>query len=114
MRDCCGSAEGTPRLIQPAIQPGLDKRAFLTEVAMRSSAADAQDAAAEGSSKVSISTIHRAKGLEWCDVYVPFLNDGLLPMGYRCVKVISGARQGVVLQGGGDPRRNLARLGARS
>ncbi|EOD13054.1 hypothetical protein EMIHUDRAFT_247128 [Emiliania huxleyi CCMP1516] len=58
-------------------------RAFLTEVAMRSSAADAQDAAAEGSSKVSISTIHRAKGLEWCDVYVPFLNDGLLPMGYR-------------------------------
>lgn len=35
------------------------------------------------SNKVSISTIHRAKGLEWCDVYVPYFNEKFLPTTYR-------------------------------
>jgi superfamily I DNA/RNA helicase len=33
--------------------------------------------------KVTISTIHKAKGLEWSDVYVPYLNEGFLPTIYR-------------------------------
>ena len=33
--------------------------------------------------KVTISSVHRAKGLEWSDVYVPYLNDGFLPTSYR-------------------------------
>lgn len=33
--------------------------------------------------KVTISSIHRAKGLEWSDVYVPYLNQEFLPTSYR-------------------------------
>ena len=33
--------------------------------------------------RVSISTIRRAKGLEWSDVYVPYFNQGFMPMGAR-------------------------------
>jgi superfamily I DNA/RNA helicase len=32
---------------------------------------------------VTISSVHRAKGLEWCDVYIPFFNDGFLPTSFR-------------------------------
>jgi superfamily I DNA/RNA helicase len=32
--------------------------------------------------KVSISSIHRSKGLEWSDVYVPYFNQGFLPTGF--------------------------------
>eukprot|EP00978_Attheya_sp_CCMP212_P033911 scaffold139459_cov31-Attheya_sp.AAC.1 len=28
---------------------------------------------------VTISTVHRAKGLEWNDVYVPYFNQGFMP-----------------------------------
>jgi len=33
--------------------------------------------------RVTISTIHRAKGLEWKDVYVPFFNEGYMPAKFR-------------------------------
>ena len=32
---------------------------------------------------MNISTIHRSKGLEWSDVYSPFLNEGLMPSAFR-------------------------------
>ena len=32
---------------------------------------------------MSVSTIHRSKGLEWMDVHVPWFNQGLLPMAFR-------------------------------
>jgi len=40
--------------------------------------------------KVSISTVHRAKGLEWSDVYVPYLNDSYLPTHAQKVDVDRG------------------------
>lgn len=33
--------------------------------------------------KLTISTIHRAKGLEWEEVYVPFFNEGFMPTMFR-------------------------------
>lgn len=33
----------------------------------------------ESAGKVLISTIHKAKGLEWDKVFLPFMNDGVLP-----------------------------------
>ena len=49
---------------------------FVSEIALQHAtplAAGPQDAA----DRVSLSTIHRAKGLEWRDVYSPFLNEVL-------------------------------------
>lgn len=36
----------------------------------------------EINNKVSIGTVHGSKGLEWRDVYVPYLNQGFLPTNY--------------------------------
>jgi superfamily I DNA/RNA helicase len=33
--------------------------------------------------RVTISTIHRAKGLEWNEVYVPYFNEGYMPTQFR-------------------------------
>ena len=35
------------------------------------------------SNKVAISTIHKAKGLEWSDVYVPYFNEKFMPIAFR-------------------------------
>lgn len=32
---------------------------------------------------MAVSTIHRAKGLEWAVVFVPYFNDGFMPMHFR-------------------------------
>mmetsp|Transcript_14975 Transcript_14975/g.23182 ORF Transcript_14975/g.23182 Transcript_14975/m.23182 type:complete len:153 (-) Transcript_14975:1442-1900(-) len=37
----------------------------------------------EHDDKVTISSVHRAKGLEWSDVYVPYLNEEFLPTSCR-------------------------------
>jgi DNA helicase-2/ATP-dependent DNA helicase PcrA len=56
-------------------------RSFLAEVALNQgftvAEAFAEDAAEEG--RVSLSTIHQAKGLEWSAVFVAHLTDGNLP-----------------------------------
>lgn len=57
---------------------------FLDEIelqALRPERADDADRDDEG--RLSISTIHQSKGLEWKDVYIPFFNEGLMPSAYR-------------------------------
>ena len=57
---------------------------FLANAALEKTGEGDEEPDCEGASgKVSISTIHRAKGLEWNDVYVPFFNQGFLPTLYR-------------------------------
>eukprot|EP00550_Attheya_septentrionalis_P002922 CAMPEP_0198300718 /NCGR_PEP_ID=MMETSP1449-20131203/49182_1 /TAXON_ID=420275 /ORGANISM="Attheya septentrionalis, Strain CCMP2084" /LENGTH=1103 /DNA_ID=CAMNT_0044002609 /DNA_START=42 /DNA_END=3350 /DNA_ORIENTATION=- len=41
---------------------------------------------------VTISTVHRAKGLEWNDVYVPYFNQGFMPTDFRKETIISDRR----------------------
>lgn len=54
-----------------------DAKAFLRELAHRR-----QEAHSATTSAVSISTIHRAKGLEWAHVIVPRMVEGSLPSSY--------------------------------
>ena len=55
-------------------------RSFLAEIALQQSVEEDESTLNNHEAgKVSISTIHRAKGLEWKDVYVPFFNDELMP-----------------------------------
>ena len=58
-----------------ADQPDATVADFLADLARRDSAE--ADAAGEG---VTLSTIHRAKGLEWEAVFLPQLEDGTLPI----------------------------------
>ena len=56
-------------------------REFLASAAFELS--EEVDPVVDMKNKVSIGTIHRSKGLEWRDVYVPYLNHGYLPTKYR-------------------------------
>ena len=55
-------------------------RAFAAEIALQNAT---DDTGGGGGGRVAISTIHRAKGLEWAHVYVPYFNDGFMPAQYR-------------------------------
>ncbi|KAJ8611152.1 hypothetical protein CTAYLR_003578 [Chrysophaeum taylorii] len=59
--------------------------AFLASLALQTSSDpdDPDDSPAARADKIVISTIHRAKGLEWRAVFVPYFNDGLFPCEYR-------------------------------
>ncbi|KAI5950615.1 srs2 [Candida margitis] len=52
---------------------------------------DKEDEKSATSSKVSLSTIHGAKGLEWPVVFVPGLSEGLLPAGFAMAGTDSSA-----------------------
>ncbi|KAL7544795.1 hypothetical protein ACHAWF_011213 [Thalassiosira exigua] len=55
-------------------------REFLANVALQNSVEDDKpNTSGDKSGKVSISTIHRSKGLEWEDVYIPYFNEGFMP-----------------------------------
>ena len=54
---------------------------FLADLALQMNGDGAESDMEED--RVTISTIHRAKGLEWEEVYVPFFNDGLMPTKFR-------------------------------
>ena len=57
---------------------------FLAGILLQHSIIDDQPHAFnDGDEKVTISTVHRAKGLEWSDVYVPYLNEAFLPTSCR-------------------------------
>ncbi len=56
---------------------------FLAGIMLQHSAVEDQPHAFTDDDKVTISSVHRAKGLEWSDVYVPYLNDDFLPTSYR-------------------------------
>jgi superfamily I DNA/RNA helicase len=55
---------------------------FLAGIMLQHSSVEDQPHAFTDGDRVTISTIHRAKGLEWSDVYVPYLNEGFLPSSY--------------------------------
>lgn len=54
---------------------------FLAELTLQ--AKEEEGHPGEEDDRVTISTIHRAKGLEWDEVYVPFLNESYLPTNFR-------------------------------
>ena len=47
-------------------------------MALQNAVQDATTASPGDAERVAVSTIHRSKGLEWMDVYSPFLNEGLM------------------------------------
>lgn len=55
-------------------------RRFLDHIAMNSAEDDSDLIHSNASNPVAISTMHAAKGLEFDHVYVPGLNDGLVPL----------------------------------
>eukprot|EP00984_Skeletonema_dohrnii_P021094 scaffold10438_cov102-Skeletonema_dohrnii-CCMP3373.AAC.2 len=56
---------------------------FLAGIMLQHSTVEDQPHAFADDDKVTISSVHRAKGLEWSDVYVPYLNEGFLPTSCR-------------------------------
>jgi hypothetical protein len=80
-------------------------RSFVAEVALQAAVPDGAggpNADEECDGRVSVSTVHRAKGLEWPVVIVPNFNEGLMPcvfqedQGDRATRHVQGcaARQG--------------------
>lgn len=61
-----------------AQEPDLTWRGLMLEVALRDAR---QSEAAQG--QVTLSTVHRAKGLEWDEVYVAGFSEGLMPLDSR-------------------------------
>ena len=57
-------------------------KGFIAEIALQS-AVDEDGAAGADQGKASLSTIHRAKGLEWREVYSPWFNQGLMPSKFQ-------------------------------
>lgn len=55
---------------------------FLADLALQKPDDDEGDDT-ENADKVTISTVHRAKGLEWNEVYVPFFNEGYMPTAFH-------------------------------
>ena len=56
-----------------------DTGAFLAEVTLLTELADDDDGDPDPESKVTLSTVHRAKGLEWGAVFVIWTSDGQFP-----------------------------------
>mmetsp|Transcript_32375 Transcript_32375/g.65896 ORF Transcript_32375/g.65896 Transcript_32375/m.65896 type:complete len:1102 (+) Transcript_32375:130-3435(+) len=56
---------------------------FLAGIMLQHSTVEDQPHAFADDNKVTISSVHRAKGLEWSDVYVPYLNEEFLPTSCR-------------------------------
>ena len=65
---------------------------FLAEVALVSNDDDQQDANKEPGGKVVLSTIHRAKGLEWSTVFLINCADGMIPLD-RCLEEAAGEEE---------------------
>mmetsp|Transcript_12298 Transcript_12298/g.40998 ORF Transcript_12298/g.40998 Transcript_12298/m.40998 type:complete len:761 (+) Transcript_12298:59-2341(+) len=53
--------------------------AFLSKISLQSAVAESGG----DDNRVVISTIHRSKGLEWSNVFVPFFNDTFMPCGFQ-------------------------------
>ena len=51
---------------------------FIGEIALQNAVPDTATGQPEDEDRVAVSTVHRSKGLEWTDVYSPYLNEGLM------------------------------------
>jgi hypothetical protein len=56
---------------------------FVARIALQKGEADEDGNGDKSSDRVTISTVHRAKGLEWKAVFVPFFNEGVMPCVFR-------------------------------
>ena len=82
---------------------------FLANAALEKTTESGDEPDREGiSDKVSISTIHRAKGLEWSDVYVPFFNQEFMPTRYRPSEGSERHQQGCNARDGGSCNKECA------
>ena len=61
----------------------MQQTEFVSEIALQNSVPDDAINPQAKEDRVSVSSIHRSKGLEWCDVYSPFLNEKLMPAKFR-------------------------------
>ncbi|KAL7542189.1 hypothetical protein ACHAXR_011588 [Thalassiosira sp. AJA248-18] len=71
-------------ILAPAALGRAVIRDFLACTALQNSVENEESALSNDEvGRVSISTVHRSKGLEWSDVYCPFFNQGFLPTDAR-------------------------------